>query len=134
MLLQQRHVATTLIEGHEVRIAHDGPSALDVVAPPDGAFLWPRWFGPLASCPCTKPVPMVCFNLGSLRNLTSHGDGPSEECLALIQLGSQKAHLRQEGIAFRGLKLKPEVQAPNIFIVPPCVCTLLRYCERIIRY
>jgi len=71
--------------------------------------------------------------LGSCRNLTIHGDGALEECRALIQLGSQKAHLRQKGIAFCGLKLKLEVQPPNVFIVPPCVCTLLCYREGIVR-
>jgi hypothetical protein len=40
-----------------------------------------------------------------LRNLIFHGDGPSEKCLAMIQLGSQKAHLRQKGIAFPGMQL-----------------------------
>ena len=92
-----------------------------------------RCSGRWASGPGAKPVPIVCFNLGSLRNLTFHGDGPSEECLAMIQLGSQKAHLRQKGIAFCGLKLKLEVQPPNVFIVPPCVYTFLCNLERIVR-
>ena len=52
----------------------------------------------------------------------------------MLQLGSQKAQLRQKGIAFRGLKLKLEVQPPNVFIVPPCVCTFLCYRGRIVRY
>ena len=51
----------------------------------------------------------------------------------MIQLGSQKAHLRQKGIAFCGLKLKLEIQPPNVFIVPPCVYTFLCYRERIVR-
>jgi hypothetical protein len=74
-----------------------------------------------------------CLPLSIRQWLTFHGDGPSEECLAMIQLGSQQAHLRQKGISFCGLKLKLEIQPPNVFIVPPCVYTFLCYRERIVR-